>query len=119
MFKLTLHDRKGTELKQGDIVKISDGKAFNFYSEVKYLNGFIYPFHSFTFHSFEKVDSVPTDAVKSTNKDYDVWYTNNPELDEDAKEFEGYLMSWRECERLLEKSVFRIELINNIQAKLF
>lgn len=42
MFKLTLHDRKGIELKEGDIVAISnssgwrEGRYFNFYAEVKW-----------------------------------------------------------------------------------
>jgi hypothetical protein len=112
MFKLTLHDRKGQELKEGDIVKVSDGRNIKFYSEVKYLpeSKAIAPFHTFSFHSFEKVDKLPENAVlQPTETSYKIWYIVGIEPDEDAKDFEDYLLSWRECERLLEKNIFRIE----------
>ena len=53
MFKLELYDRKGNILSIGDIVKISDGKGFHFFSEVKFLEDekCIAPFHTFSFHS--------------------------------------------------------------------
>ena len=120
MFKLKLFDRKGIELHLGDIVKVSDGHNFKFYSEVKYLpdQKVITPFHTFTFHSFEKVDKIPDNAIESTETRYKIWWTPDSEVDNRANEFEHYLMSWRECERLLEKNVFRIEQII-IQGKLF
>ena len=37
MFILEFQDRNGNKLAIGDIVKISNGKEFNFYAEVKYL----------------------------------------------------------------------------------
>lgn len=112
MFTLKLFDRKGVELNQGDIVKISDGRNFKFYSEVKYIHELkiIAPFHTFTFHSFEKVDKVPDNVIQSTEQRYRIWYVVGTEPDEEAKDFEHYLLSWRECERLLEKNVFKIEL---------
>lgn len=107
MFTLTLHDRKGNLLKEGDIVKISDGREFTFFAEVKYLEseGAIAPFHTFSFNSFEKVDKVPENAIKSTEERYGIWYLNRDvaEKDKEAEEFRRYLMSWRECEHHLEK----------------
>jgi hypothetical protein len=115
MFKLELYDRLGNKLNMGDIVKISDGKNFSFYAEVKYLENekCITPFHTFSFHSFEKVDAVPEHAKKSTEERYNIWYTHSPEKDEkEAAEYaEKYLIDWRQCEHLLEKRCFRIELI--------
>lgn len=112
MFKLKLFDRKGIELHLGDIVKISNGKYFDFFAEVKYLEDqkVITPFHTFTFHSFEKVDKVPENAHKSTEERYNIWYQyyDEAEPDTQAKEFEKYLMDWRECERMLERC-FEIE----------
>ena len=120
MFTLKLFDRLGQELKMGDIVRISDGHNFKFYSEVKYLpdQKVITPFHTFTFHSFERVDKLPDNAIESTETRYKIWWIPDAEVDQQAKEFEHYLMSWRECERLLEKNVFRIEPLF-IQQKLF
>ena len=111
--KLTLHDRKGVELNEGDIVKISDGTRINFYSEVKYneQRKCIYPFHVFSFHSVEKVDDIPEDAVLSSETDFRCWYIPTHEIDKKQDDFEHYLMSWRECERLLEHNYFRIEKI--------
>ena len=112
MFKLKLFDRKGIELHLGDIVKISDGRRIQFYSEVKYLESekAISPFHTFSFHSFEKVDKLPDNAIRSPMETkYNIWYLPDPEADE-AHDFDGYLMRWKECERLLKNNVFNIEL---------
>lgn len=117
MFILKLYDRKGKELKLGDIVKISDGKSFNFFCEVKYLEKekVIAPFHTFSFHSFEKIDKVPANAVKSTEERYNIWYVyqDDAETDPEAEKFEKYLMDWRSCEHMLDRRCFRIELIKN------
>lgn len=116
MFTLKLFDRIGNELKEGDIVKISNGRVFTFYAEVKYIEseGIIAPFHTFCFHSFEKVDKIPEQAKKSTEDRYDIWYVydENEEQDEKAPDFEKYLMSWRECEHKLEKRSWAIEKID-------
>lgn len=114
MFKLTLHDRKGTELKQGDIVKISDRHHFTFFCEVKYLEKekVLAPFHTFSFHSFEKVDAVPANALKSSEERYGIWYLQpeNAEEDPNSETFHQYLMSWRECESMINHRSYRIEL---------
>lgn len=114
MFTLTLHDRNGATLNQGDIVKVSNGRGFTFYSEVKYLEKekIIAPFHTFSFHSFEKVDKVPDNAIPSSEERYKIWYMkdNESEIDESPGDFERYLMDWRCCEHLLEKRIYRIEL---------
>ena len=115
MFKLELYDRAGNHLQIGDIVKISNGREFNFYAEVKYLEDekVITPFHTFSFHSFEKVDKVPEHAIKSTETRYNIWFTHSPEADVKAvtEHVTNYLMEWRKCETLLENKCFRIELI--------
>lgn len=116
MFILTLHDRNGTELKEKDIVKVSNGKKFTFYAEVKWLKKeqAIAPFHTFSFHSFEKVDKIPEKALRRIiEAEYDWWFLcdEEAEADEYAKEAKKYLMSWRECEYLLEKRTYRINLI--------
>ena len=117
MFQLELYDRKGQELKLGDIVKVSNGKYFSFYAEVKYLQneGIITPFHTFSFHSFEKVDAVPDHATRSTEERYGIWYTHTPEKDteDEAKAAEKYLMDWRQCEHLLGSRCFRISVADN------
>lgn len=112
MFTLELYDRKGVKLELGDIVKVSDGRDFHFFAEVKYLESeqCITPFHTFSFHSFEKVDSVPENAIKSTEGRYNIWYVENPEIDNYKESAERYLIDWRACEHLLEKKVFRIRL---------
>jgi hypothetical protein len=116
MFTLKLYDRKGVELKQGDIVKISDGRIFTFFAEVKYLEKekAIAPFHTFSFHSFEKVDVVPANAKKSTEERYNIWYVWNEEAekDENPNIAEKYLIDWRACEHLLEQKCFRIEKLH-------
>ena len=113
MFLLTLMDRNGTPLNMGDIVKVCNSRGeFTFYSEVKYLEKEkkIAPFHTFSFHSFEKVDKVPDHCTKSTEERYQIWYTNNPESE--SKEihdmFEKYLIDWRCCEHLIENSCFSL-----------
>lgn len=115
MFKLELYDRIGNKLKIGDIVKVSDGKGFTFFSEVKYLENekVITPFHTFSFHSFEKVNKVPEHAKLSTEERYDIWYTHSPEIDEKeaADHANKYLIDWRKCEHLLKQRCFRIEPI--------
>ena len=113
MFKLIIQDRNGNPLNESDIVKVSNGKDFTFYSEVKYLEdeGSIAPFHTFSFHSFEKVDKVPENAIRSTETRYGIWFMPSESIEPDlhAKDFDRYLMSWRECEILLEKRCFKIE----------
>jgi hypothetical protein len=114
MFKLILQDRKGNALNMGDIVKVSDGRYFKFYAEVKYLDKekCITPFHTFSFHSFEKVDSVPENAIQSTEERYKIWYVPDEyaQADDEPDTGEKYLMDWRTCEHLLEQSCYRIEL---------
>jgi len=116
MFTLKLFDRKGIELQFGDIVKISNGKEFTFYAEVTYLQQekLIAPFHTFSFHSFEKVDALPYNAIKATGEErYNVWYTEDSELDAEHNEvaIKDYLIQWRECERLIEQGIYQIEFI--------
>ena len=116
MFKLILQDSEGKELKQGDIVAISDSLGrLKFFSEVKWLEKekAIAPFHTFSFHSFYKVDSVPEHAEKSTEERYNIWFTHTPdEINESRKEeARQYLISWRECEVNIKKGAYKIELI--------
>jgi hypothetical protein len=115
MFKLTLFDRNGTALKMGDIVKVSNGTGFQFYSEVKYLEDLkcIAPFHTFTFHSFVKVDKVPENAKLGKEERYKIWYISDRVDDDPAEvhEAERYLSDWRDCEHLLEQRCYRIELL--------
>ena len=110
MYELKLYDRKGVELKEGDLLAISDGLRFNFYAELKFIeNGQILaPFHTFSFHSFQKVDSLPDHAVKTKESRYNCWYTHFPELDVEPEEYEDYRLQWVECERQLEKGLFKI-----------
>jgi len=119
MFKLKLYDRIGNELQPGNIVKVSDGKNITFYAEVKYLEKeqVITPFHTFSFHSFEKVDKVPEDAIKCTEERYNIWFTHSGEVDpSDAVEAANkYLIDWRQCEHLLETRCFRIQLEKQIK----
>jgi hypothetical protein len=112
MFTLKIVDRKGIELNIGDIVKVSNGKNFNFYAEIKYLENekILTPFHTFSFSSFEKADNIPDNAIKSNEERYNIWFVPNSiqEIDEQAKEFSEYLMSWRQCEHLID-TCFKIE----------
>jgi len=117
MFILELYDRNGTKLNIGDIVKVSDGRYFNFYAEVKYLEEeeAITPFHTFSFHSFEKVEKVPDNAIKSKEERYNIWYIGRDSAEEDREEIvkqaEKYLMDWRHCEHLLNENYFKIKQI--------
>ena len=118
MFVLKLYDRLGRELHECDIVKISCrdrlNKYFKFYTEVKYIDEekAINPFHTFSFHSFEKVNEVPEEAILIENeKNFKYWYIPDPEKD-NFKEAEQYLMSWREFEHHVENRSYRIEKIN-------
>lgn len=115
MFKLTIHDRNGVKLKEGDIVKMSDNRMI-FFAEIKYLEKekVLTPFHTFSFHSVEKVDRLPETAIKSTEERYGIWFMPTTEFEDQGREaFSKYLMSWRECEHLLEKRMWRIEKITN------
>lgn len=111
MFLLKLFDREGNELNESDVVKVSDGKCFNFYAEVKYLESekVIAPFHTFSFHSFVKVDSIPENAVRSTETRYKIWFLQDPSKDEKPEDGERYLIDWRCCEHLLTQRCYRIE----------
>lgn len=110
MFKLLLYDCKGQELKLGDIVRVISGDRYGneFYARVTYLKDqqAIAPFHTFSFHAFEKVDELPKEVIKSTETRYDIWYTEADERK--AEQFESYLIDWRACEYLLQKRCFRI-----------
>jgi hypothetical protein len=123
MFILKIYDRKGIELNLGDIVKVSDREGFHFFSEVKYLEAekSLAPFHTFSFHSFEKVDKVPEGARKSTEERYNVWYLPTAIPDEEPEIGEKYLADWRQCEHLLEQKCYRIEKIDSkpVQQTLF
>jgi len=116
MFRLKLFDRKGIELNLGDIVKILNGTPFTFYAEVTYVQQekLIAPFHTFSFHSFEKVDALPDNAIKATGEErYNVWFTESAELDskQNLVAVQDYLIQWRECEHLIEQGIYRIEPI--------
>lgn len=116
MFLLKLFDRNGTELQLGDIVMISDGRNFKFFAEVKYLpeEKVITPFHTFSFHSFVKIDSLPKNAIKCTESRYDIWFVIEEDAHPDfnAADFEKYLRDWRQCETLMEKRMWQIEINN-------
>jgi hypothetical protein len=120
VFILKLQDRNGVELREGDIVRISDGKNFNFFSEVKYLPEYkvIAPFHTFSFHSVEKVDSLPDGAMEGKAEErYKLWYV--PEPDEDGvteDKFLKYLNSWRECEYQLNGRAYCIQHVSLVAA---
>ena len=122
MFILKLYDRKGNLLKIGDLVKISDGRHFKFFSEIKYLEKeqAIAPFHTFSFHSIEKIDKIPDNAniIKQEGR-YNAWFTHNAEVDEDPERYDKYFRHWIECEYLLSQRCFIIELIKDNQLKLF
>jgi hypothetical protein len=104
MFILELYDSKENKLSPGDIVMIKS-RHTTFYCEVKYLEEeqVIAPFHTFSFTEMEKVSEVPADAILSmVETRYKVWH----------KEVEGssdYIISWRDCETLLEKRCYRIQ----------
>lgn len=108
---LKLTDVHGKELNFGDIVKINSGRGVNscFYAEVKYLEKeqAIAPFHTFSFHSFEKVDKLPEGAKELNEERYKCWFhTDEKEADrqQEIKEsFDGYLIDWRKCEHELNR----------------
>lgn len=110
MFTLKIHDRNGIELKEGDIVKVHNNREFVFFSEVKWLEQeqAIAPFHTFAFHSFEKVDSVPESAIKSNEERYNVWYLEQEKEDPKLDFFEKYRIGWLECEHELDNRSYRI-----------
>ena len=109
MFTLKLYDRKGEELHEGDIIKISNGREIAFYSEVKYLpeQQIIAPFDIFSFHSFEKVDELPENAKELNENRFRCWFVPKQD-DPDASYGEKYLMDWRQCEHLLEEKCYLI-----------
>lgn len=122
MFEITFHDRNGTELKEGDIVALSDGRSINFYCEVKWIEAeqIMAPWHTFSFHSVEKIDKLPDGVTLSDETRYKCWFHNSPLDDSDSKPFNNYLMEWRTCEREIDKRVFRIKRIDqSAQQKLF
>lgn len=117
MFILRLYDRNGIELKLGDIVRISDGRRFQFYSEIKYLDhGVITPFSTFSYHSIEKVSEVPEGATLSTETRYRIWWINNSDEEDEeyADKFKAYLQSWRECETWIDNKCYRIDPMQNV-----
>lgn len=117
-FLLTLHDHHGKELKLGDIVRVNTGNSYpsHFWARVTWLEKekTIAPFGTFAFHSFERVDKLPDGAIKSTEKDYDIWYITNDEEEATAEIYENYLISWRVCEDLLQKGCFKITPNNQL-----
>lgn len=117
-FIMQLADRKGVALNEGDIVAISNGTRFTFYAEVKYLpeKKVISPFHLFSFHSFEKVESVPAGAIGHIAEDNAVYWSVPEEAsqaDDEAGQFDKYLADWRQCEHLLQQRCYRIEDVLN------
>lgn len=117
MFILTIHDRNGVELKEGDLVKISNGREFTFYSEVKWLEKekVLAPFDTFSFHSFEKVDSIPPNAKKSNIESHNVWFAlaDNTEYDGKADAFKNYLTSWWRINVGIENRSYQIKKIED------
>jgi hypothetical protein len=111
MFLVKLYDRKRQELSIGDIVAISDGKRLNFYCRITFLEKEqkLAPFHTFSFHSVEKVAEVPENAVPCSEDRYECWYMGSEaKPDESAAEHAQYLLDWRACERFLDKSCFDV-----------
>lgn len=117
MFKLELCDSKGKTLNPGDIVRVFSGRSgtSTFYSEVKYLekDNVIAPFHTFSFHHFEKVDKVPENAHKLSEDRYNIWFNSNDseEPKEAIEQAQKYLIDWRACEHLLQSRCFKIKLL--------
>lgn len=111
MFTLELLDINGVVLQEGDIVKVINGRGsdYTFFSEVKYLEkeNAIAPFHTFCFHSFEKVDKLPEGVVESNEERYKIWYHGGmPQKGIDG--ISKYLADWRACERAIDKGTFKI-----------
>ena len=57
------------------------------------------------------VDAIPSHAKESTEERYKIWFTHNPENDEDSETYEHYLRDWRMCEMKIDKKVYGIEKI--------
>ena len=115
MFKMNLLDSLGNKLAIGDIVKVFNYSTHSaFYAEVKYLadEQVITPFHTFSFHRFEKVDKVPENAIKCNEERYNIWYLDTKENEVDIEYGNQYLSSWRQCEHLIDRC-FSIELLTN------
>lgn len=113
-FFLTLHDRNGVELKEGDYVKIIEHGRFQFFCQITYLpkEQVIAPFHTFSFMSLEKVKSLPKEAIKSTEERYNIWYLPNAEeFEQTDQQFNDYLLEWRQCEHHLDKRCWRIKKV--------
>lgn len=114
---LQLQDAHGIELNLGDIVKINthvkDYLNTPFFAEITYdeERKCIYPFHTFSFHSMEKVNKLPDTAVKLDEKRYNCWFDKNRDKNTEAvKEADKYLMSWRQCEHNLNKRMYHIKI---------
>ena len=72
----------------------------------------IAPFHTFSFHSFVKVDKLPENCELSKSETrYKIWIPANKETDLHSENGEKYLSSWRQCEDLLSKNCYRIKKI--------
>lgn len=112
MFKLSLHDHHGNELKLGDIVRVNTGNSYpsHFYARVTWIKDkqIIAPFSTFSFHSFERVDDLPEGAIKSTEDSYDIWYLPDNDEETSPEIFKDYLMSWRDLEYNLNSRCYRI-----------
>lgn len=110
MFTVKLFDRDHQELKIGDIVAISDGKALKFYAEIQFMEKerMVSPFHTFSFHSVKKVEKVPDGAELCTEDRFKCWYMPNPENDAVSERHNDYLIEWRKCERMLEHTMFEV-----------
>lgn len=114
MFILKLQDSNGNLLNIGDIVRVENGRNDKsvFFAEVKYLEKeqAITPFHTFSFHKFFKVDSVPEGATKSTEERYGIWYFKDENKPYDPTS--QYLADWRQCEHLLENKCYSIQPVS-------
>jgi hypothetical protein len=122
MFELRVYDRLGNELNEGDLVLVSGGqRGISFYCEVKYLEEeqAIAPFHTFCFHSFEKVDKLPEGLTKMKEERFNAWYAPDPEKDNDHETYNSYFLSWVQCEHELNKRSYRITKKQSQQLKLY
>ena len=109
MFIFELYDSLGEMLSEGDIVRVIGNYGVRFYSEVKYLDDeqVIAPFHTFSYHRFEKVHQVPDGCTESdTEERYKIWIESDP--DKLKSNTDEYLASWRVCEHNLERRIYRI-----------
>jgi hypothetical protein len=100
MFTVKLFDINNQELKIGDLVKIRTGRKSIFYCKIKFIaEGILAPFHTFSFMTIEKVDSIPDNAIPAKEDRYNVWFLADD--DEQTDITNEYLLSWRQCETLL------------------